>query len=100
MRLVDYLGLFHQWPPAASDPGGKPVHMEHCLDTVVLAFSQVTDEPRCVRIRILTEFQGNLSMREIVDAEDIFARVFCDFLNKHRRATIREIGELDVSFLG
>jgi len=74
--------------------------MEHCLDTVVLAFSQVTDEPRCVRIRILTEFQGNLSMREIVDAEDIFARVFCDFLNKHRRATIREIGELDVSFLG
>jgi hypothetical protein len=100
MRLLDYLGLFHQWPPPARDPAGKPVPLEHCLDTVVLAFSQISSEPRCVRIRILTEFRGILSMREIVDAEEIFARVFCDFLNRHRKATIREIGELDVSFLG
>jgi len=99
MRLVDYLGLFRNWPPTAHDAAGVPVHSEHCLDTLVLAFTQLKAQPRHIRIRILTEFQGVLSMREIVDSEEIFAQVFCNFLNKHRGKTIGEIGELDVAFL-
>jgi hypothetical protein len=99
MRLLDYLGLFRKWPPAAHDPAGNPVLLEHCLDTLVLAFTQPAIEPRRIRICILTEFQGVLSMREVVDAEDIFALVFCGFLNKHRGQTIAEIGEMDVAFL-
>jgi hypothetical protein len=100
MRLLDYLGLYRKWPPAAHDPADRPVHLEHCLDTLVLAHIHPAAERGRVRIRILTEFQGVLSMREIVDAEEVFARVFCGFLNKHRRKTIREIGEMDVGFLG
>jgi hypothetical protein len=66
---------------------------------LVLAFTQLAVQPGQIRIRVLTEFQGILSMREMVDSEGIFARVFCSFLNKHRGKTRREIGELDVAFL-
>jgi hypothetical protein len=100
MRLLDYPGLFRQWPPPAHDPAGVTVDLEHCLDTLVLAFTKTAVGHRNVRIRILTKFQEVLSMREILDAEEIFAKVFCDFLNKHWDKTIREIGEMDVSFLG
>lgn len=100
MRLLDYPGLFRQWPPEAHDPAEVPVHLEHCLDTLVLALAKISVEPRTVRIRILTEFHGILSMREIFNVEETFARVFCDFLNRHRGKTIREIGEMDVRFLG
>jgi hypothetical protein len=99
MRLLDYLGLFRKWPPAAHDPAGMPVDLEHCLDTLVLAFTQPALKPRLIRIRILTEYQSVLSMREIADAEEVFALVFCGFLNKHRGKTIGEIGEMDVAFL-
>jgi hypothetical protein len=99
MRLLDYLGLFRKWPPAAYDPAGMTVHLEHCLDTLVIAFTQPALEPRLVRIRILTEYQSVLSIREIADAEEVFAFVFCGFLNKHRGKTISEIGEMDVAFL-
>jgi hypothetical protein len=99
MRLLDYLGLFRNWPPTAHDAAGVPIHREHCLDTVVLAFTQLKFQPRQIRIRVLTEFQGILSMREIVDSEEIFAQVCCNFVNKHRGKTIGEIGELDASFL-
>jgi hypothetical protein len=99
MKLVDYLGLFRQWPPAAHNPAGEPVQLEHGLDTLVLAFTEPTGKPGRVRIRILTVFEGSLSMREIVDTEAVFARVLCDFLNKHRGRAIREIGEMDVEFL-
>ena len=100
MRLLDYPGLFRRWPPEAHDPADVPVQLEHCLDTLVLAFPKISIEPRTVRIQILTEFHGVLSMREILNAEETFARVFCHFLNKHRGKTIREIGEMDVAFLG
>ena|ERR1700733_8842280 len=99
MRLLDYPGLFHVWPPRAHDPSGKPVRLEHGLDTLIFAFAQTTGR-HTVKICILTEYHGILSMREITDAEEIFARVFCDFLNRHRKMTVREIGEIDVSFLG
>lgn len=100
MRLLDYPGLFHRWPPTAHDPAGVPVHLEHCLDTLVIAFTETAIDSRLVRIRILTEFHCVLSMREIVDSEEIFAMVFCGFLNKHRGKTILEFGEMDVAFLG
>jgi hypothetical protein len=100
MRILDYPGLYRMWPPAAHDPAGESVPLEHCLDTLVLAFAQSAAEPRRFRIRILTEFRGILSMREILDAEEFFALVFCGFLNKHRGKTIAEIGEMDVTFLG
>jgi hypothetical protein len=99
MRLLDYLDLFRKWPPAAHDPAGRPVPLEHCLDRLVLAFTKHTGEPTRVRVRILTEFQHVLSVREIDDSDEIFARVLCDFLNKHWGATIRELGEMDVAFL-
>jgi hypothetical protein len=100
MRLLDYLGLFRKWPPTAHDPADVPVDLEHCLDSLVFATTQPTGELMRVRICILTEFQHVLSMREIVDAEEFFARSFCEFLNKQRGKTIREIGEMDVAFLG
>jgi hypothetical protein len=99
MRLLDYPGLFHLWPPMAHDPAGAPVLLEHCLDTLVVAITQTALDSRLVRIRILTEFHHVLSMREIVDSEEIFAMVFCGFLNKQRGKTIREIGEMDLAFL-
>jgi hypothetical protein len=99
MRLLDYLGLFGQWPPQAHDSAGRPVHLEHCLDTLVLAFTQPAREPCRVGIRILTTFRGDLCMREIADRDEVFAGLFCRFLNKQRGKTIREIGEMDVGFL-
>ena len=53
-----------------------------------------------MRIRMVTDHQGFFFVREITDAEEIFARVFCEFLNRQRGKTIREIGEMDVTFLG
>jgi hypothetical protein len=99
MRLLDYPGLFRNWPPTAHDAAGVPIYREHCLDTGVLAFTQLKFQPRQIRIRILTELQGILSMREIADSGEIFAQFFCNFLNKHRGKTIGELGELDASFL-
>jgi hypothetical protein len=39
-------------------------------------------------------------VREITLPDEITTRVFCEFLNGHLGKTIREIGELDVEFLG
>lgn len=76
-RSRNYLGLFRNWPPAAHDAAGVPVDREDCIATMVLAFTQLNVQPR--HIRILTEFQGVLSMREIVVSEEIFAQVFAAF---------------------
>jgi hypothetical protein len=99
MRLIDYPALLGKWPPPAHDPAGKLVQMEDCLDTLVIAFSQPSSGSGLIRIRILTIFQGVLAMREIPDQEEIFAQVFCGFLNKNRDKTIREIGHIEATFL-
>jgi hypothetical protein len=100
MQLVDYPGLFHKWPPPARRLSGECVSLKHCLDTIVLVFTKPSSEANCLRIRILTEFRGVLWVREIPRVEGIFARVFCDFLNKHLGTTIRGIGKINASFLG
>src|ERR1700683_18526 len=99
MRLMDYLGLYRKWPPGAHDPTGAIVDLDHCLDILIFASIRPTGQHTRVHVHLLTEYQHVLSMREILDADEIFARVLCGFLNKHRGVTIREIGEIDVSFL-
>ncbi len=101
MKLINYPGFFGMWPPPAHDLAGEPVQMEHCLDILVSASRiSVPQHDKHFHIGILTEFKGVLQMREIiVDVEDIFARILCGFLGKQRGKTIRDIGEMDVSFL-
>ena len=53
-----------------------------------------------MRIRMVTHHRGFFFLREIIDAEEAFAKVFCEFLNQRRGKTIREIGEMEVTFLG
>jgi hypothetical protein len=71
--------------------------LEHCLDTLVIAFEPSSLEPG--RIRIVTTFDERLFFRELNGQEEIFARIFCSFLNKNRGKTIREIGEMEAPFL-
>ena len=53
-----------------------------------------------MRIRMVTDHRGFFFVREIIDAEEAFAKVFREFLNQRRGKTIREIGEMEVTFLG
>jgi len=39
-------------------------------------------------------------VREMILTDEIVTKLFCEFLNKHSGKTIKEIGELDVEFLG
>jgi hypothetical protein len=98
MKLIDYPGLFGKWPPPAHDPAGNPVQLDHCHDALILAFHSQSPAPKPVQI--LTSYQGVLAMREITVDDEIFARVLCEFLNKQRKKSIGEIGELDVTFFG
>jgi hypothetical protein len=100
MKLAAYPGFLGQWPPPARNAAAEPVALDHGLDTLISAFRIVTrPRERIFRIDILTTFQGVLYMRAIVDVEDIFSGILCTFLNKQRGKTIRDIGEMDVSFL-
>jgi len=97
---MDYPGLFGQWPPPAHNAAGETIPLDHCLDTVIAAFRIVNRQGAWLfHVDILTTFQGVLYMRRIRDVEQIFARMLCDFLSKQRGRKIREIGEMDVSFL-
>jgi hypothetical protein len=98
MRLLDYPGLFGKWPPPAHHEAGKPAQLDHCIDVVV--FAACPPIGRTNPIRILTVFKGVTYIREIVGKDEEFAQLFCEFLNKQQGKTIREIGEMDVSFLG
>jgi hypothetical protein len=98
MKLLDHPGLFGLWPPPAHDDAGKTVQLEHCLD--VLVFATCPPIKGANPIRILTAFERLVYIRQIVGKEEIFARVFCEFLNEQQGKTIREIGEIDVTLLG
>ena len=100
MRLLDYPGLFGKWPPPAQTPAGASASLDHCQDTLAWAFHEVPNQPGFTRVRILTFFQGTLYMRELFVGDEIFARVFCEFLNRQKGKTLRDIGEMDVTFFG
>lgn len=100
MRLLDYPGLLGKWPPPAQTAAGAPASLDHCQDSLAWAFYEVPEHPGFTRVRILTFFQGSLFVRELFVSDDIFARVFCEFLNRQKGRTIREIGEMDVTFFG
>jgi hypothetical protein len=100
MKLIDYPGLFGQWPPPAHNAASETVLLEHCLDTVIVAFRIINRQgPWLFHIDILTTFQGVRYIRRLQDVELIFARILCDFLTEQGGKTIHEIGEMDVSFL-
>ena len=100
MKLIDYPGLFGQWPPPAHNAASETVPLENCLDTVIAAFRIINrQEAWLFHIDILTTFQGVRYIRRIQNVEQIFARILCDFLTEQRGKTIREIGEMDVRFL-
>lgn len=100
MKLIDYPGFIGRWPPPARNAAGEVIPLEHDTDLLISAFRILTRQrDRRFRIDILTTSQGVLYMREISDVEEIFAGVFIGFLNKHWGETIREIGEMDVTFL-
>ena len=99
-RLLNYPGLSHKWPPPACNPAGEPVDLEHCSDRLASAFYEPSAGAGPMRIRMVTHHRGFFFLREIIDAEEAFAKVFCEFLNQRRGKTIREIGEMEVTFLG
>jgi hypothetical protein len=84
MRLVDHLSLFRKWPPPAHNPGEKPAHLEHGLDTLVLAFTRTAAEHGDRPHPQFDRSSRSSVEREILDTEQIFAIVFWDFLNKHK----------------
>ncbi len=54
---------------------------------------------RRTRVRIATVFEKRFCVRDMILEDEITARVFCEFLNKHSGKTMKDIGELDVTFL-
>lgn len=81
-------------------PARLPAPIHGCEDTLAWACFEVPKEPGFTRVRIYTWLQSSLFMRELTVGDDIFARVFCEFLNRQTGKTIREIGEMDVTFFG
>ena len=100
MRLLSYLGFLGQWPPPSRTATGQPARLDHCLDTLVQATWYRSDLPERTRLSISTIFQKRRYVREMIIPDEITTKLFCEFLNKHSGKTIKEIGELDVEFLG
>jgi hypothetical protein len=101
MRLAEYPGLLHEWPP----PGhslASPLRVApaHCLDSLLLALQFPRIDSRQWGISILTVFRHERYIRRLPPREEIFNTVFCEFLNKQRGKTILEIGDMDATFLG
>ena len=99
MRLLSYLGFFGQWPPPSRTATGQPA-LDRCLDTLVQATWHRSDVPDRTRLTISTTFETRQYVREMILTDEIVTKLFCEFLNKHSGKTIKEIGELDVEFLG
>ena len=100
MRLLDYPGLLGKWPAPARSPADAAPTLDHCEDSIAWAFFEPPKQPGFTRVCILTFFKGTLYVRELIVSDDIFARVFCEFLNRQKGKTIRDIGEMDVTFFG
>lgn len=101
MKLTEYPGLLGQWPPhgcSVSNP--LLVSPIHCLDTLIQAIRFWRVETSNWGITILTVFKAEKYVRRLPGRDEIFATVFCEFLNKQRGKTILDIGELDATFLG
>jgi len=101
MRLAEYPGLLHEWPPSGhclSSPL-RPVPT-HCLDSLLLALQFPRINSKQWGISILTVFKHERYIRRMAAREEIFNTVFCEFLNKQRGKTILEIGNMDATFLG
>jgi hypothetical protein len=101
MRLAEYPGLLHEWPP----PGhslASPLRVApaHCLDSLLLALQFPRIDSKQWGISILTVFKHERYIRRLPAREEIFNIVFCEFLNKQRGKTILEIGDMDATFLG
>ena len=100
MQLLSYLGFLGQWPPPSRTPTGQLARLDHCLDTLTRAAWHHSDAPARTRLSISTTFEKRCYMREMILTDEIVTKLFCEFLNKHSGKTIKEIGELDVEFLG
>jgi hypothetical protein len=100
MKLHEYPGLLGKWPPPAQTAGGLPVVLDHCLDVLLRAFCRSSSDSGHVRVDISTLFEKKYYVRQLLWGDEISARVFCDFLNKHQGKTIKNIGEIDATFLG
>jgi hypothetical protein len=97
VNLLNYTGLFGEWPPPAYNPRGEIVNLDHCRDTLIVAFEPTRNDPGL--IRILTAFDNLLFMRELPGQEKFFAHTLCRFLNRNSRKTILGIGQIEIPFL-
>jgi hypothetical protein len=100
MRLLNYPGFLGQWPPPPRTAMGQPARLDHCLDVLIRASWHRSNAPPRTRARISTVFEKRYYVREMILPDEITTQVFCEFLNGHAGKTIKEIGELDVEFLG
>jgi len=100
MRLLSYLGFLGQWPPPSRTATGQLARLDHCLDTLTRAAWHRSNAPERTRLSISTIYGKRHYLREMTLPDEITTKLFCEFLNKHSGKTIKEIGELDVEFLG
>lgn len=99
MRLLTYPGFLGQWPPPSRTAVGDPAHLDHCLDVLIRAMCHRLNVPERTCLSISTVFEKHSHVREMILWDEITAKLFCEFLNRHSGKTIKEIGELDVTFL-
>jgi hypothetical protein len=93
--------MLHEWPPPGHSLSGpfRPAPT-HCLDSFLLALQFPRIDSKQWGISILTVFKNERYVRRLSAKEEIFNKVFCEFLNKQRGKTILEIGNMDATFLG
>jgi len=99
MKLREHPSVMGRWPPNDGDGCGNPqAAFADCLDVLEMARYLGTAERGLPGIALETVFADKHHVRKFFIYDRWFAKELTKFLRGHKGSTVRELGELDVSF--
>lgn len=91
--------MMGRWPPNDGDGGENSLEARaDCLDVLETAHYLGTAERGLPGIALETVFADRRLVRKFFIYDRWFAKELTKFLRDHKGATVRELGELDVTF--
>jgi len=99
MKLREHPRLMGRWPPGDGDGVEKPRPAPaDCLDRLETARYLGTAERGLPGIALETVYADQRLVRKFFVYDRWFAKELSKFLRGHKGTTVRELGELDVTF--
>jgi hypothetical protein len=99
MRLREHPRMMGRWPPNDGDCGEKPQQGPvDCLDVLETAHFLGTAERGLPGIALETVYGERRYVRKFFIYDRWFARELTKYLRDHKGSTVRDLGELDVTF--